>query len=96
MEAMALRKPVIATAVGGIPEIVEDGKTGVLIPPNDPKTLAQAIVKLAKDPTLRESMGEEGQKRAIEQFDIKRTARQYEELYINLLEKHRRKAMYSL
>ncbi len=85
VEAMALRKPVIATAVGGIPEIVEDGKTGILVPANDPKALAQAIVKLAKNPALRESMGEEGQSRAVEYFDIKQTARQYEELYLRLL-----------
>ncbi len=89
LEAMATGKPVIATTVGGVSELVEDGRTGILVPPKDPKALAQAILRLAKDPAMRESMGKEGQKRAIEKFDIKQTARQYEELYLKLLKREK-------
>ncbi len=87
LEAMATAKPIVATAVGGTPEVVECSKTGVLVPPSDPKALSQAILKLAKDPELRKRMGEEGQRRAIEHFDIKQMVRQYEELYLSLLKK---------
>jgi len=87
LEAMAAGKPVIATAVGGVPELVKDGETGILIPPQDPQALVQAILKLATNSELGEQMGQTGQKRAQEQFDISRTAREYESLYLELLEK---------
>lgn len=85
LEAMAASKPVIATAVGGVPELVEDGLTGVLVPPRDPQALAQGILRLVKDPGLRQRMGKAAQKRALELFDIARTAREYEALYLKLL-----------
>ena len=85
-EAMAAGKPVIATAVGGVPELVEDGVTGILVPSRDPQALAQAILRLVKDPDLRQRMGKAAQERALERFDIARTAREYEALYLKLLE----------
>lgn len=85
LEAMAAGKPVIATAVGGVPELVEDGVTGILVPPRDARALAQEIIRLARDPDLRRAMGEAGQKKAVERFDISRTARGYEDLYVKLL-----------
>lgn len=92
LEAMAAGKPVISTAVGGVPELVVDGITGFLVPPGQPEALAQAILKLATNPELRQSMGEAAQRRAVELFDISRTAREYEKLYLKLLrqkgEKH--------
>ena len=87
LEAMAAGKPVIATAVGGVPELVKDGETGILIPPQDTKSLAQAILKLATNPELGQQMGQRGQTRAKEQFDIARTTRNYESLYMELLKK---------
>jgi glycosyltransferase involved in cell wall biosynthesis len=87
LEAMAAGKPVIATAVGGVPELVEDGVTGVLVPPRNPEALARGILRLAKDADLRRRMGKAAQERALERFDISRTAREYEALYLNLLEK---------
>lgn len=87
LEAMAAGKPVIATKVGGIPELVKDGETGILVSPGDKETLAQAILRLAKDPELRQRMGKEGQRRAIERFDIAQTSREYEALYLKLLRK---------
>ena len=86
LEAMAAGKPVIATTVGGVPELVEDGVTGILVPPRDPQALAQAILRLVKDPDLRQRMGKAAQERTLERFDIARTAREYEALYLKLLE----------
>lgn len=59
-EAMAAGLPVVASAVGGLPEVVEDGTTGLLVPPDDPGALAAAIVQLARDPQLRAAMGQAG------------------------------------
>ncbi len=86
LEAMAAGKPVIATAVGGVPELVENGVTGILVPPHNSKALAQGILRLAKDPDLRQRMGKAAQERALERFDIARTAREYEALYLKLLQ----------
>ncbi|GEA16569.1 glycosyl transferase family 1 [Moorella sp. E308F] len=85
LEAMAADKPVIATAVGGVPELVEDGVTGILVPPCNSYALAQGILRLVKNTDLRQRMGKAAQKRALERFDITRTAREYEALYLKLL-----------
>jgi len=85
IEAMAAARPVVGTAVGGIPEIVEDDVTGILVPPRDSNALARAILRLVRHRGIRSQMGKEGQKRALLRFDISRTAREYEALYINLL-----------
>lgn len=90
LEAMAARKPVISTSVGGVSELVVDGVTGILVPPRDSQVLAQGILRLAKDPDLRQRMGEMAQKRALERFDIVQTAREYEALYLKLLKERGR------
>jgi glycosyltransferase involved in cell wall biosynthesis len=61
--AYGFRKPVVVTNVGSIPEVVDDGETGFIVPPRDPEALAKAIVKLLKDDSLRKRMGEKGYKR---------------------------------
>ncbi len=61
--AYTFRKPVIATTVGGLPEMVEDGKTGCLIPTRDEKALADSVVRLLRDPDLRHSMGVNGKRK---------------------------------
>jgi len=81
IEAMAAGKPVVATRVGGVPEVVEDGVTGLLVPPRDASALAEAILRLAEDEVLRRKMGEKGKERAISRFDIRLVAREYERLY---------------
>jgi len=85
LEAMSAGKPVVATAVGGVPELVEDGITGILVPPRNPEALARGILRLAKDADLRRRMGKAARERALERFDISRTAREYEALYLKLL-----------
>ena len=65
---MAAGKPVVATDVGGNRELVIDGKTGFLIPPNNPSALAEAILKLLNDVSLRSQMGTEGRVRIKDYF----------------------------
>ena len=81
LEAMAVGKPVIASHVSGIPEEVEDGKTGILVPPADPAALGRAIELLAGDREKREQMGIEGKKRAEKYFTLERMVLETEELY---------------
>jgi len=69
VEAMALGCPVVATRVGGIPAVVADGESGLLVPPDDPPALARAVGELLKDPGVRQRMGEAGRRRA-EQFSL--------------------------
>lgn len=74
MEAMATGVPVVASRLSGIPELVIDDVSGVLIPPGDPEALAEAIRRLADDPTLRGRLGTAGRERVIESFDQDRNA----------------------
>jgi glycosyltransferase involved in cell wall biosynthesis len=68
LEAMARRRPVVATPVGGTPEVVVDGETGLLVPPRDPDALAAALRRLLGDADLRRRMGEAGYQRVRERF----------------------------
>jgi glycosyltransferase involved in cell wall biosynthesis len=81
LEAMSKGLPVVATRVGGNPEVVEADITGLLVPSQNPDDLASAILELLDDPTRARDMGEAGRRRALEQFDIRRMALQYEMLY---------------
>lgn len=84
LEAMARGKPVIATAVGGIPEVVEEGVTGLLVPPGDPARLAAAIAELLADPERARRMGEAGLARVRERFSIEAMCRGVQEVYDGL------------
>lgn len=84
LEAMASAKPVIATEVGGNPEAIEDGVTGILVPAKEPDKLAEAILKLVKDREKRERMGVAGRERAEKLFSIEENVRKIEELYQKL------------
>ncbi len=83
LEAMAVGKPVIASNIGGIPEIVKDRESGILVPPRDPEALAEAIVELLKDRANWKVMGENGRQRVIEYFNVERMVRDYEEFYLH-------------
>jgi glycosyltransferase involved in cell wall biosynthesis len=85
VEAAACGVPVIATRVGGIPEIVQDGVNGILIPPGDRAALTRAIVRLAADADLRAAMGRAGRNIAEERFDLERNLDQMEALYREVL-----------
>ncbi len=84
LEAAALKKAVIASAVGGIPEVVQDGETGILIPPGDSQALGLAMLKLLRDPKLARTMGEAGFRRIREHFSecqmVHRTLKLYQEV----------------
>ncbi len=81
LEAMAAGKPVVATAVGGNTEIVVEGKTGFLVPPKNPHELANAILRIAKNPERGIMMGREGYKRVCEIFNIDKMAQEYIKIY---------------
>jgi glycosyltransferase involved in cell wall biosynthesis len=80
LEAMAGERPVVAASVGGLPEAVVDGWTGVLVPAGDCSALANAIAALCADPLLRERMGRAGRQRAVAEFSVERMVDAYEEL----------------
>jgi glycosyltransferase involved in cell wall biosynthesis len=65
VEAMACARPVVATAVGGVPEVLEEGRAGLLIPPSDPRAIAMAITRLADDAVLARGLAERGRSRAL-------------------------------
>lgn len=69
IEAMAMGKPVVATSAGGVPEIVENGRDGLLIPPRDENALAEAIILLLKDSSLRKSLSTHARRDALTRFD---------------------------
>ena len=72
MEAAACAVPVVAPAVGGVPELVEDGVTGFVVPPVDPVGLADGLERLLRDPALRRQMGAAARVRALERFSLAR------------------------
>jgi glycosyltransferase involved in cell wall biosynthesis len=85
MEAMAAGLPVVSTAVGGVPELVREGETGLLVPSEDAAALAQAMQALVDDPVRRQAMGAAARRHAVAHFDIRHTVRGYEQLYESLL-----------
>jgi sugar transferase (PEP-CTERM/EpsH1 system associated) len=85
LEAMAAGLPVVATRVGGNPEMVEDGVTGRLVRPQDPAGLAAVIAAYLEDPHLRATQGKAGRQRAAEHFSLDRMCAAYTDLYRRLL-----------
>ena len=81
LEAMERARPVIASAVGGLPEIVADGETGIVVPPAEADALAEAIATLAGDLPRAAEMGRAGRTRALEEFTPERCVERVEALY---------------
>lgn len=85
LEAMLTPLPIVATKIGGIPEIIKDGDTGILVEAEDSEALADAIKSLIEDSETRNKMANAGQKRALEHFDAKKMAEAYEKEYLKIL-----------
>ncbi len=83
--AMASSLPVVATQVGGIPELVVAGETGILVPPGDIAQLADGLCKVIESPQLQEKMGCAGRQRIEEQFTLERKLKETEKLYLSML-----------
>jgi len=85
LEAMALGKPVVACRVGGTPEVVVDGETGLLVAPGRPAELAGALERLLADPDRARAMGERGRRRVKEAFDFEQMVSKIEDIYRSLI-----------
>ena len=86
LEAMAAGKPVVATAVGGITEVVKPERTGLLVPAGDPVAIAQAVVRLLNNVKQAQMMGLAGQELVRQEFSREAMARQTAELYRELVD----------
>jgi len=82
MEAMATSRPVVSTRVTGIPELVEDGVSGLLVPPGDPAALADAIERLRTDPVLAHRLAQAGRERVRGDYDLHRNVRRLRDLFV--------------
>ena len=85
LEAMASHRPVVATKTGGIPELVEDGMTGILVPPQDEQKLADALIRLLREPGTRKRMGEAGYQRLSSLFSSDKSREQLLKAYSGLV-----------
>lgn len=88
LEGMAAARPVVATAVGGVPGVVIDGSTGLLVPPGEPDALAQACLRVLSDPGRANQMGQAGRARVEAHYSIGTMIRQTIAVYETLLEQH--------
>jgi len=86
LEAMSARTAVVATQVGGTGELVVKGSTGLMVPPNDPDALSEAMQKVLCDDELRRTMGENGRRRVEQNFTIEPQAEKYWELFGRLMQ----------
>lgn len=81
LEAMACGKPVVATCVDGTPEAVIHGETGFLVPSQNPEALAEALIRMARNPSLRKKMGKNGKRRIYEHFLLEHQISAFDQLY---------------
>ena len=85
LEAMASGLPVFATNHGGIPEAIEDGVSGILVPERDHETLAQALMKSVKEPQLLRRLARNGADAVAEKFDQRAQVRRLEDIYLAMI-----------
>jgi glycosyltransferase involved in cell wall biosynthesis len=85
VEGMLAGKPVVATAGGGVPEIVDDGETGLLVPMGDADAMAAAIAKLLADPARAQTIGRQARQAALESFPISKTVAGVEKVFDGML-----------
>jgi len=81
LEAQSFGLPVVCTDAGGLPEAVEDGVTGFVVPARDPQALAEKTIALAQDAELRARMGEQGRRRVLANFTLEQQAARFLEFY---------------
>jgi glycosyltransferase involved in cell wall biosynthesis len=84
IEGMSLGKPAVVTCVGGIPEMVENGRTGLIVPPGDSTSIASAVLDMLKDPVLMKSFGRAAQERYEKNYRPELMAHRLEELFWEL------------
>jgi glycosyltransferase involved in cell wall biosynthesis len=84
LEAMAMARPVVATAMGGNVDVIEDGATGVLVPPRDPEALAEALLRLLGDPDRARRLGAAARERARAEHSLEGMVARYQDLYRGL------------
>lgn len=85
LEALALGRPVVATQVGGVPEVVQDGEAGLLVPPRRPDRLAEAILYVLRNPAEAARLGQNGRERVLREFTAEAMARKTAEVYREVL-----------
>jgi glycosyltransferase involved in cell wall biosynthesis len=83
IEAMAIGRPVVSTQVSGIPELVEHGQTGLLVPPGDAEALAEALLTLIRDEPLRQRMGQASREKVVKQFSLDENIAQVAALFVD-------------
>ncbi len=88
LEAMALRVPVVATRVGGLPQVIESGRCGFLVEPGDPRALAERAVTLLRTPSMRQAFADAAAQRVREHFSIARMVHETEDVYRRVLDGH--------
>jgi starch synthase len=87
LEAFAARKPVVATRVGGVPEVVDEGVSGYLVPPGRPDLLSSAIMKAIGNPEQMRAMGRMGFERVAKDFTFEAQAQKLEAIYQDLIKR---------
>jgi glycosyltransferase involved in cell wall biosynthesis len=90
LEAMAMERACVVTAVGGIPELVRNCSNGLVLPPADPAKLAEAALSLVDAPVVRTAYGREARRTVVDDFSLQRMTRRLEQLYCELVEKSHR------
>lgn len=89
IEGMSLGKPAVVSSVGAIPDHVDDGRTGLIVPPDDPAALADALLRVLREPDLAERLGRGAYGRYLERFTPEITTRQIERCFESMVEAHR-------
>lgn len=85
LEALALAKPVVATRAGGIPEIIRDGETGLLVPPEEPEQLAEALLRLLRNPQEGKKLGARGRSVVAREFNVETMTHKIADVYREVL-----------